>query len=50
VKSDRGVDDLGGCVVLARGAEHPRDVGSRSVTFSHADYDAAEARRVPPRF
>ena len=34
--SDRGVDDVGGRFVLARRAEHRRNVDARDVRFSHA--------------
>ena len=36
MSSDRGVDDVGGRVVLARRAEHRRNIDARDVRFSHA--------------
>ena len=44
---DRGVDDVGRRVVLARGVEHRRNVDMRGVRFSHTGYDACETRLVP---
>ena len=36
MSSDRGVDDVGRRVVLARRAEHRRNIDARGVRFSHA--------------
>ena len=36
MSSDRGVDDVGRRVVLARSAEHGRNIDTRDVRFSHA--------------
>ena len=36
MSSDRGVDDVGRRVVLARSAEHRRNIDTRDVRFSHA--------------
>jgi hypothetical protein len=47
---DRGVDDSSRGIVLSRGIEHPGDVDTNSVTFSHAHFDAGATRLVPQSF
>ena len=42
-----GVEDVGRRVVLARSAEHRRNIDTGDVRFSHTGYDVGRTLRVP---